>query len=147
MAAATPEPVLLVDTREQKRLCFGSHPTRIATLTTGDYSIEGITDAVAIERKSLSDLYGCIGQSRERFERELERMSALHYGALVVEATLAEVLTGPPLSRVNPHAAFGSLMAWSVRGRLPIFFCGDRRLAAMTVMKLLEKCAKYATAA
>jgi len=32
----------------------------------------GLEDRVGIERKSLSDLLGCIGGSRDRFERELE---------------------------------------------------------------------------
>jgi hypothetical protein len=33
----------------------------------------------------------------------------------------------------------GSLLAWSVQHRLPIFFAGSRRLAAATVLKLLSK--------
>jgi ERCC4-type nuclease len=135
--------VILVDTREQMPLCFGALPTRAATLRTGDYSVEGCADTVAIERKSLPDLFSCIGQQRDRFERELERLAALRYGAIVVEATMADVLRGCPSSRIHPASAFGSLMSWSVQGRLPIFFCGNRELAARTVTKLLEKCAKH----
>jgi DNA excision repair protein ERCC-4 len=135
--------IIVVDSREQKPLCFGSQPTRIATLRTGDYTIDDCIDTVAIERKSLSDLYGCVGQSRDRFERELERMTGLKYGALVIEATLSQILGGSLRSRVHPQAVFGSLMSWSVKGRLPIFFAGNRDHAAMTVAKLLEKCAKH----
>ena len=134
---------ILIDTREQRPLCFGALATRTVCLKTGDYSIEGGADTVAIERKSLPDLFGCIGQQRERFERELERLAALRYGALVIEATLADVLAGCPSSRIHPASAFGSLMSWSVKGRLPVFFCGNRGQAAMTVTKLLEKCAKH----
>jgi ERCC4-type nuclease len=137
--------VILIDTREQRPLCFEGAPTRVATLATGDYSIDGGADLVAIERKSLPDLFSCIGQQRDRFERELERLAALKYGALVIEATVADVLAGCPSSRVHPASAFGSLMSWSVKGRLPIFFCGTRRQAALTVSKLLEKCAKHVT--
>jgi ERCC4-type nuclease len=135
--------VILIDTREQRPLCFSGAPTRVATLATGDYSIDGGADLVAIERKSLPDLFACIAGQRDRFERELERLAALRYGALVIEATLADVLAGCPQSRVHPASAFGSLMSWSVKGRLPIFFCGNRIAAALTVSKLLEKCAKH----
>ena len=137
------EPTILVDTRERLPLCFGAQPIRVTTLRTGDYSVEGLADVVSIERKSLADLFGCIGQSRKRFERELGRLAALKYGAIVIETSLGSVLAGPNYSQVHPNAAFGSLMAWSVRWRLPVFFCDSRELAAMTVMKLLEKCAKY----
>jgi ERCC4-type nuclease len=133
---------ILIDTREQRPLDFGARPVRLATLRTGDYSIDSLVDSVAIERKSLPDLYGCVGWSRERFERELARLMALRYGAVVIEGTLAEVLGGVPYSRVQPNAVFGSLIAWSVHYRLPIFFCDNRRLTAMTVQKLLEKCAR-----
>jgi ERCC4-type nuclease len=135
--------VILIDSREQRPLRFEGAPTRVATLATGDYSIEGGADIVAIERKSLPDLFACIAGQRDRFERELERLAALKYGALVIEATMADVLAGCPPSRVHPASAFGSLMSWSVKGRLPMFFCGDRRQAALTVSKLLEKCAKH----
>jgi DNA excision repair protein ERCC-4 len=134
---------ILIDTREQRPVRFEGASTRAATLATGDYSIEGGVDLVAIERKSLPDLFACIAGQRDRFERELERLAALRYGALVIEASLADVLVGCPPSRVHPASAFGSLMSWSVKGRLPIFFCGDRRQAALTVSKLLEKCAKH----
>jgi DNA excision repair protein ERCC-4 len=138
---------ILVDTREQAPLVFRGFSTERATLRTGDYSIEGCADTVAIERKSLADLFSCIGQQRDRFERELERLAAFRYGALVVEATMADVLRGCPSSRIHPASAFGSLMSWSVQGRLPIFFCGNRELAAQTVAKLLEKCAKHVAGA
>jgi ERCC4-type nuclease len=134
-------PVIVIDSREQRPLTFGAaQETRRVALRSGDYSVAGLVDRVAIERKSLADLYNCVGWSRERFERELARLSALRYAALVVEGTMAEVLDGVPYSRVHPNAVLGSLLAWSVDHRLPIFFCDDRRLAALTVMKLLKKC-------
>ena len=66
------KPTLLVDTREQRPLYFGEGvPQRRATLPTGDYSVEGCEGLIAIERKSLGDLFGTVGQGRERFEREI----------------------------------------------------------------------------
>ena len=133
--------MILVDTREQRPLDFGSSETRRIALRSGDYSVAGLVDKVSIERKSLVDLFDCVGWERPRFERELMKLAALRYGALVIEATLAEILDGAPYSKVNPNAVVGSLLAWSVRWRLPIFFCGNRRLAAVVVQKLLARCA------
>jgi ERCC4-type nuclease len=136
--AATP--VILVDSREQRPLCFGSQETRRVAMNAGDYSIEGCVDSVALERKSIPDLYNCVGWSRERFERELVRLATLRYAAIVIEGTLGEVLAGAPYSRIHPNAVLGSLLAWSIDHRLPIFFCDDRQLAALLVKGLLVKC-------
>src|SRR5712671_6356324 len=89
---------ILIDTREQVPLAFCGFATERATLSTGDYSCvsDGVDlrDVVAIERKSVSDLLGCIGQQRERFERELERMAQLRFRAIVIEATFSDVVAG-----------------------------------------------------
>ena len=66
--------VAVVDTREQCPLDLSPLTTVVGTLATGDYSVKGLVDVVAIERKSLSDLLGCIGQSRERFDKEIMRL-------------------------------------------------------------------------
>jgi ERCC4-type nuclease len=141
-------PAIVIDTREQQPLDFSPwhvHVTR-GTLLTGDYSLAGHEHSVALERKSLSDLYACVGRERPRFERELARLAAADYGAVVIESTLAEVLGGHGRSRVSPKSAVGSLLAWSVEHRLPIFFCGSRALTAATVLKLLTKFWKYRVA-
>ena len=51
-------PVLLVDTREQRPLRFSHLPAESATLYTGDYSVKGLEEYFAVERKSLADLAG-----------------------------------------------------------------------------------------
>jgi ERCC4-type nuclease len=139
-----PELIILVDRREQRPLALpNSEP---ATLATGDYSIRSETvdyrDRVSVERKSLEDVYGCFGASRDRFERELARLALIEYRALVIEANMAHVLQGTKYSAVHPHSAIGSLISWSVRYKLPVWFCGDRRGAAGTVRKILYAAVK-----
>lgn len=102
-------------------------------------------DSISIERKSLSDLLGCIGQSRERFERELERLAVMPYPSIVVEATLAEVLRGNGRSELHPNAVLGSLVSFSTKFRIPLWFCDDRALAQRVTERLLIKAAKYAS--
>ena len=132
-------PTVIIDTREQAPLAF-SLPTEAGTLITGDYSIKGLERFVAVERKSPGDLVGCLknGQ-RERFERELSRGRGLDYFALVVECDLAGLAKGDYRSRMLPKAVVQSILAFSVRYRLPIFFCPGREYAARVVESLLLK--------
>ncbi len=133
--------VILCDTREQLPLTLPN--SRRATLATGDYSVEGYEQLIAVERKTLEDLYGCFGQSRERFVRELDRLAAYRYPAIVIEASLAQVVAGARHSQVHPNSAIGSLVAWSTRYRIPCWLCGNRAGAATVTHRILTKAAKY----
>ncbi len=73
---------ILIDSREQNPFTFqgrhyGGVEIEAASLQTGDYSLAGLQDRIAIERKSLADLVACLGRERGRFERELTRAAAL----------------------------------------------------------------------
>ncbi len=130
---------IVVDSREQNSLSF-TLPVEKGSLITGDYSIKGLEKFVAIERKSADDLVGSLknGQ-RVRFERELSRGRGLDYFALVIECDLADLAGGCYRSEMHPASVVQSLMAFSVRYRLPIFFCPDRNYAAQVVESLLTK--------
>ncbi len=135
-------PTILIDQREKKPYSLPNSKT--AFLPHGDYSLEGMASyAVSIERKSLSDIYGCVGQHRDRFERELAHLARYKYAALVIECDLPAFLKPPPYSQVHPNSAIGSVLAWSVKYRLPVFFAGDRRHAQALTRKLLEKFWQY----
>ena len=137
----TPEFVVAVDTREQKPYRF-KH-SEVKTLPTGDYSIVGLEEQVAVERKHKADAYASLGQGRARFERELERLAAFDYAAIVVETTLPDFLMAPPFSQMNPKAAMNSLVAWSVKYRVCVFFAGDRAHGNALTYRLLEKYWRY----
>jgi hypothetical protein len=132
-------PRIIVDTREQdplepwrKRDANGPIPlaTVTATLATGDYSVEGLEQWVAVERKSIPDLYGTLfgrsgetssGEAREnqeRFRRELERLRGILWAggrALVLvegcshdlDAYIAAEQRG--VSALNAHSLIVSL--------------------------------------
>lgn len=135
--------MLLQDTREQTPLLFPDDEVRVVTLTTGDYSIMcddvDFRDRIAIERKSLSDLFGTVGNGRARFEREISRLAALERAAIVIEATMQDVIAGAPFSQMNPRSVMGSLLAWYARYGIAPIFAGSRELAAATVRKILTK--------
>lgn len=132
---------ILIDTREQLPYKF-ENPSEIGTVPVGDYSIAGLEDLVAIERKELNDLIGCLTTGRERFERELHKGRALDYFALVIEAKLSDLANGHYRSDMNPKSAIQSLLAFSVRYRLPIFFCENRKYGARVTESLLLKFAR-----
>jgi len=130
---------IVIDTREQDPLKL-TLPTERGTLTTGDYSMKGLERFIGIERKSPDDLIGCLKNGgRERFERELSRGRGLDYFALVVEADMSTLASGDYRSKMLPACVLQSLFAFSVRYRLPIFFCPGRAYAARTVESLLVK--------
>lgn len=141
MSPRPPEIVVAVDTREQKPYRFPRF--EVKTLSSGDYSIVGFEDRIAIERKTKEDAYSSLGQGRDRFERELERLSRFDYAAIVIETSLPEFLQAPAFSRMNPKAAANSIIAWSVKYRVCVFFAGDRRHGNALTRQLLEKYWRY----
>lgn len=128
--------VAIVDTREQHPLNLDPLRSVPGTLTTGDYSVRGLEHVVVVERKSLPDLLSCIGQERERFEREVHRLLAFPTRALVVEATWPDLEQGEWRSKITPAAAIGSVLGWIAAG-LPVVMAGDHARAGRYVSRLL----------
>ncbi len=75
---------------------------RGSTRTGGDYSVAGLGQMVAVERKTL-DHSGTI-RARGRFHRELRRLERHVRPCVVVEADLGEVLAGRYRGDAHPHA-------------------------------------------
>jgi DNA excision repair protein ERCC-4 len=157
--AATSDPatfgVVTIDTREQSPFEFSGFTTDViagklfpltvtterGTLKSGDYSIAGHHDAVAIERKSVEDLFGTLGQGRDRFERELARLDAMRYAAVVVEGDWSRIVFGPPTySKLSPKTVFRSVIAWQQRYRnVHWWMCLDRRFAEAVTLRALMR--------
>jgi ERCC4-type nuclease len=127
--------VALVDSREQKPLSLDM-PCRQTCLTTGDYSVVGLENHVAVERKSLEDLVGCVGRSRERFEREIQRLRAFETRAIIVEASWADLEAGGWRGDVSAASVVGSVLGWIASG-IPVLLVGSRERAAAAVTRLL----------
>ncbi|GLI36176.1 ERCC4 domain-containing protein [Desulforhabdus amnigena] len=134
---------VLCDTREQRPFSFKRFPGTIVERTglkTGDYSLHGYQDRVAIERKELNDLIQCLmPPNRARFERELCRAQSLECFAVVVEASMDDVRQGRYMSQMRPHSVLQSIAAFSVRYRVPFIWCGSRAGAEYLTFSLLEK--------
>ena len=122
---------VIVDNREQcpftfQHERFAGTIVEAGALDTGDYSLAGLSDKVAVERKALPDLVACLGRERERFERELQRAAALDAFAVVIESAWADLAGGKYRSQMDPHSACQSVLAFACRYRVPFLFAGSR---------------------
>jgi ERCC4-type nuclease len=127
-------PVIIIDSREQDPLTFQRLPSKRGMLRSGDYSIAGLEELFSIERKSVPDLVGCcMGQNRDRFERELHRLRGYRFKRLLVIGRELEVQQGVAFSRINPKSVFASLVAWECRYDIPAVWCNTSEAAALQV--------------
>ena len=134
--------MILIDTREKQPYQFiqTNIDTQVDTLPIGDYSIMGFTDRVAVERKSLDDLVGCLmGKSRDRFERELQKGRFLELFVVVVEASMYDIRSGAYRSNMKPHAVLQSIIAFQIRYGTSFMFCGGREGGEYITFSLLQK--------
>lgn len=124
---------ILIDTREQKPLCFvHEYVTEVVTtkLNVGDYGAEfsdGVQPKVFFERKSIGDLFGTLGAGYPRFRKELER--ARDSGSLlfiVIEGSLSDVLKGYSHSTISGITILRKL--WTLYWKYGVQFicCKDR---------------------
>ena len=135
---------IIRDTREQLGYtfaCITPPPlVEVATLASGDYSVKGLTDKVAVERKSLGDAFGTFGQGRDRFERELVRLSQLRFGAVVLEADWDTIIFRPPArSKLKPKTVIRSMAAWAIRHNVHFYWLPNRAAAEKWTYILLER--------
>jgi ERCC4-type nuclease len=123
--------MIVVDSREQAPFIFD--PVRVGTirqaLPAGDYSLAGLEDRVAVERKSLDDFVATVIRGRSRFRQELKRLQAYGAACIVVEADLTDVLAGRYRNGADPASVFGAIVSIVVDYGIPVFFCSDRQVA------------------
>lgn len=139
-------PIIIIDTREQLPYSFpSSWPTVRQSLTTGDYSLLGFEDCVALERKSLDDLLGCI--FTDRFEAELKRGAAIAHGYLIIEANLYRLRNHRRCkgekATIKPQSVLGKLQAYAVRYGWHVLWLDSREEAEAYAVGLLGKLYKH----
>ncbi len=129
----TPESTL--KPHEQLQMPYMEH------LQTGDYSLAGFQGQIAVERKSLPDLYSTLGKGRERFEDEMHRLSLIPHAFVVVEASIHSILFEPPVrSLMLPKAVYRSIVAWMLQYPTVHWIpCDSRELAEATTYRVLER--------
>ena len=145
-------PTIIIDSREQDpyflRDTKTECSTKIAKLDCGDYSVEGFETRVAVERKSILDACGTLGNGRDRFKREMERMNELMFAAIIIESSLIDfvnyIKSDETRPQINPKAAIQTLIAFSVRYDVHVIWAENRKFAARYTESILMKFYKYA---
>lgn len=127
---------VVIDTREQKPVDVAPLKSVRGTLVTGDYSLKGLEDHIAIERKSLPDLVQCVGRERERFDRVVHRLQAYETKAIVVEATWEDLKAGLWRGTINSSQVCGSVLGWMAAG-VPVLLAGNADRAGDAIARML----------
>jgi hypothetical protein len=140
---------LVVRTKFQ---CLGRYPH-----SRGDYSLEGLEEFVGIERKSLEDIQGTVlgwpskldqekglDGRQERFKKELENLTKLTIGAVVIEAHRIDCCAAMPehgkKSIAENRKLFNRItLGMQLDFRVPWYWCDGRFDAECTTYRLLAR--------
>lgn len=115
--------------------------TESADLIWGDYSLRGHESSLAIERKTLPDLFGSVGSRRMQFKEEIEALSTYRMAAVVVEANFLDITANPPPnSEMDPRIVARTVLSWWARWpTVGWFFFSDRKFSERLTFRLLER--------
>ena len=130
---------IVIDTREQEPYSFDSRLAEAVrrALPAGDYSVEGLEERVAVERKSLDDFVSTVIHARQRFREELRKLAGYRAACVVVEASVADVLLQRYRGGAHPNAVVGNALSIILDFGVPVFFCGNRQAACQFVQAYL----------
>jgi len=147
-AIRVPKPTVVIDSQEHMGYRFERFSNWFAgtihkRLPIGDYTILGMEDELAIERKTLPDLVKSIIQEREGFIEKWERLSAFRKKGLVIEGSLSSLKTPYEDSQAHPNAVLGSLLAAQERWDIPVYFLDNLLLSEEFVAGMLSKYHAY----
>jgi DNA excision repair protein ERCC-4 len=137
MRSEKPRPVIVVDTREQMPYMFPATETVKAALPAGDYSLLGYETEIAVERKTVDDFVHTVIHDRERFEREIEKLTHYRRACIVVESDLYEIRYGKYHSKAHPNSILGTMIALFVDTGIPVFTASNRQCAEWLVHGIL----------
>lgn len=143
-----PDFTIIVDTREQQPWHFDNYVKANIKLDTGDYSIQGLEDIVAIERKkSVSEFANNITESR--FTDVIMRMSKIKYSFLLLEFDLQDILIYPVGStvpkrlwdkiKISPAFLLKNILDLTLQHGIFVHFCGDATNAEKLAETILKK--------
>jgi hypothetical protein len=139
---------IIIDTREQIPWEFGFHNTAKKKLDTGDYTIEGFENILAIERKkSVSEIATNLSESR--FSDVLDRLSKIKHSYMVFEFSLDEVYSFPVGSdipkklwdklRISGNYIIKRLIEIQLKYNIQVVFCGDSDNAEKFSASLMKR--------
>ena len=139
---------IIVDTREQQPWSFDHYIKANRKLDAGDYSIEGLENILAIERKkSVNEIANNIVESR--FKDAIIRLSQHKYAFLLLEFDIEDILNYPIGSnlpkrlwdkvKISPAFLMKHVIDWQLVYNIKVIFCGSSSDAERTAEYILNK--------
>ncbi len=132
---------ILIDSKETTPFEFPGRRTVTRNLVTGDYSLLGFEErGISIERKAVGDFLSSMTSGRDRFMKEMERLSKFHRKYLVVECNFAFLWKGEyGFTRTHPNSVIGTLCKIAVQYEVFPIFAGGHRDGGVICDRLLEQ--------
>jgi len=137
---------IIQDTREQEPFKFNR--AIVQGLPFGDYTIvhngKNYINEIVCERKgSVSEIYALTGKERDRFERELQKMTVSRRRFVLCEFDYLELVQNPPPGILEPQSVYGTIISFWTRYNIPFFFMGNRANARNFLYKTFYFFVKY----
>lgn len=146
--------IVIKDTREQDGYFFSAFNTCAGMieqkLDTGDYTIQGFEDKICIERKGcVEELAVNLGQKKQPFLNEIERMKIFPHKFLVLEFSLEDLVKFPDETRIpvknkaslkiTGKYMLKCLFEFQLYNDVHILFCGNKYNAFLAVSSILKR--------
>lgn len=139
---------IIIDTREQQPWTFSEYVVANKKLDTGDYSIEGLQEIFAIERKkSINEIANNIVEPR--FKDVINRMGQLKYSFFLLEFSMTDVLNYPIGSnlpkrmwdkvRITPAFIMKNILDWQLQHNIKVLFCNNASNAEKVAEYIIKK--------
>ncbi len=145
---------VIKDTREQDGYFFSAFNTCAGMieqkLDTGDYTVQGLEDKICIERKGcVEELAVNLGQKKQAFMNEIERMEAFPHKFLILEFSLEDLVKFPDETRIpiknkaslkiTGKYMLKCLFEFQLYNDIHILFCGNKYNAFLAVSSILKR--------
>lgn len=139
---------IIVDTREQKPWNFSNHITANHKLDTGDYSVEGLENILAIERKrNVAEFANNI--TEKRFKDVIDRLSKIPHSFILFEFDFDKVMSFPIGSdipkkiwdkiRISPSFIIKNIIDLQIEHNINTIFCGNSANAEIIALAIMKK--------
>lgn len=145
-------PTPIIDTREQKIYAFSDdffkEPIH-KKLETGDYSLLGFEDTIAIERKrSVTEI--ATNAFEARFKRCIERLSQIKHAYIICEFEYGDLVNFPHsakipnfvkkrIGRISGAFLCSYMLDITVKYRIPVIYAGNQNRGEFITGSILKK--------
>ena len=137
------KPLVIRDTREQKPWDFPGYRIKDKELKIGDYTFNGYSKLIVVERKSLADYLSCLSKWAKWRDSQLLNLRKVKHRIIIVEGDPSIVRWGKYSS---PQTAISGAIE-AILDDVPVLFAGTRDMASFACIQFLEAAKKIVDSA